>query len=121
MPLFGLLHFLSFKKCRLWLIIVVFLYIPLLAYSQPPDHFVPSALSGIQKGEFLLAQSRNDEALRLYESLINEGKGGGYAFRGLVRAYKNTAMIIHSCRFLKLKRQRKTNNDMAGIKKIIKN
>ena len=89
MPLFGLLHFLNFKKCRLWLIIVVFLYIPLLAHSQPPDHFAPSALSGIQKGEFLLAQSRNDEALRLYESLIDEGKGGGYAFRGIVRAYKN--------------------------------
>ena len=89
MPLFGLLHFLSFKKCRLWLIIVVFLYIPLLAHSQPPDHFAPSALSGIQKGEFLLAQSRNDEALRLYESLIDERKGGGYAFRGLVRAYTN--------------------------------
>ena len=33
-------------------------------------------------------QSLNVEALLLYQSLIIKGEGGGYAFRGLVRAYK---------------------------------
>ena len=33
-------------------------------------------------------QSLNEEALLLYQSLIIKGEGGGYAFRGLVRAYK---------------------------------
>jgi len=86
---FGFLHRLSFKKCHLWVIIVVFLYVPSFVHSQPSGHFDPSSLSPIQKGEFLLAQSLNDEALRLYEFLIDEGRGDGYAFRGMVRAYKN--------------------------------
>ena len=59
------------------------------AHSQPLGHFDPSSLSPIQRGEFLLAQSLNSEALRLYQSLIVEGKGNGYAFRGLIRAYKS--------------------------------
>lgn len=90
MPLFGFFRFLNCKEYHLWIITVVFLCIPPLVYSQPPDHFGPSSLSPIQKGEFLIAQSLNDEALQLYQSLINDGKGGEYAFRGMVRAYKNT-------------------------------
>ena len=89
MPLFGFSHLLSFKKYFSWMIIALLLYIPSLVHSQPSSHFAPSSLSPIQKGEFLLAQSLNDEALRLYQSLIDEGKEDEYAFRGMVRAYKN--------------------------------
>ena len=34
-------------------------------------------------------QSLNEEALLLYRSVISKGEGDGYAFRGLVRAYKS--------------------------------
>ena len=73
----------------IWVSITVFLYVPFLAQSKPLDHFDPSSLSPIQKGEFYLAQSLNTEALKIYQSLINEGKGDEYAFRGMIRAYKN--------------------------------
>ena len=89
MSLFGFFNLLSFKTYHPWMVIAVFLSIPSLVHSQPPEHFDSSSLSPTQKGEFLLAQSLNDEALRLYQSLIDEGKGDGYAFRGMVRAYKN--------------------------------
>ena len=85
--------FLIFKRTHPWVVIAVFLYIPSLVYSQPLGHFDPSSLSPIQKGEFLLAQSLDDEALKLYQSLIDEGKGGGYAFRGMIRAYENMDML----------------------------
>ena len=61
---------------------------PLLGNSQPQDHFNLSSLPPIQRGDFLLMQSLNEEALLLYKSLIAKGEGGGYAFRGLIRAYK---------------------------------
>jgi len=80
---------LSFEGRRLWTIIVMLLFIPSPMHSQPLDHFDSSLLSPVQKGEFLLARSLNDEALRLYQSLISEGKEGGYAFRGMVRAYES--------------------------------
>ena len=89
MPLFSFPRVLSFKKYHLWVIVTVFFCVPSLVHSQPLGHFDPSFLLPLQKGEFLLAQSLNDEALRLYQSLINEGKKGGYAFHGMVRAYKN--------------------------------
>ena len=75
------------------MVIAVFLSIPSLVHSKSPSHFDPSLLSPIQKGEYLLAQSLNDEALRLYQTLIGEEKGGGYAFRGMVRAYKNMGKL----------------------------
>ena len=77
-----------FKRPRIWMMIAFFLSIPLSVYSQPQGHFNPSSLSPIQRGDFLLLQSLNEEALLLYQSLIIKGEGGGYAFRGLVRAYK---------------------------------
>ena len=61
---------------------------PLPVYSQPQAHFNPSLLSPVQKGDFLLMQSLNEQALQLYESLIAKGEGGGYSFRGLILAYK---------------------------------
>ena len=89
MPLLVFPCLLIFKRYHLWIIIAVLLCVPFLAHSQPSGHFDPSSLPPMQKGEFLLAQSLNDDALRLYQSLIDEGKEGGYAFRGMVRAYKN--------------------------------
>ena len=89
MALFGLSYFLIFKKRHSWILIALFLSTPSLVDSKPLNHFDTPLLSPIQKGEFLLAQSLNDEALQLYQSLINERAGGSYAFRGMVRAYKN--------------------------------
>lgn len=86
---FGFLYLLSFQKFPPWIVIAVFLSIPSLVHAQLADHFDPSSLSSIKKGEFLLAQSLNDEALQLYQSLIHRGNESGYAFRGMVRAYKN--------------------------------
>ena len=71
------------------MIITFLLNIPSLAYPQPQKYFDAQSLSAIQKGELLLRQSLNDQALRLYQSLIDERKGGEYAFRGMVRAYKS--------------------------------
>jgi len=82
------LNLICFKRPRIWMMIAFFLSIPLSVYSQPQGHFNPSSLSPIQRGDFLLLQSLNEEALLLYQSLIIKGEGGGYAFRGLVRAYK---------------------------------
>jgi tetratricopeptide (TPR) repeat protein len=45
-------------------------------------------LSPIQRADFLLKQSFAKDALLLYESLIAKDGKNGYAFRGLVRAYK---------------------------------
>ena len=82
------LNLICFKRPRIWVMVAFFLAIPLSVYSQPQGHFNPSSLSPIQRGDFLLLQSLNEEALLLYQSLIIKGEGGGYAFRGLVRAYK---------------------------------
>ena len=38
-------------------------------------------------------QSLNDDALRLYQSLIVKDGTSGYAFRGLVRAYKGMGSL----------------------------
>jgi tetratricopeptide (TPR) repeat protein len=45
-------------------------------------------LSPLERGNFLLTQSLYDEALKVYRSLIADGIGGEYAFRGLVKAHK---------------------------------
>jgi tetratricopeptide (TPR) repeat protein len=45
-------------------------------------------LSPLEKGNFLLKKSLYDQALKVYQSLIAEGIGGEYAFRGLVKAHK---------------------------------
>ena len=78
-----------FKRHCIWIMTALSLSIPLLVHSQPQGHFNPTFLSPIQKGDFLLMQSLNEEALLLYQSLITKGEAGGYAFRGLVRAYKS--------------------------------
>ena len=92
-PLYFISHFMNLKRHFFWRIIwvgiTVFLCVPFLAHSKPLDYFDPSSLPPIQKGEFYLAQSLNTEALKIYQSLINEGKGDEYAFRGMIRAYKN--------------------------------
>jgi tetratricopeptide (TPR) repeat protein len=59
-----------------------------LGHSQPSNHFDPLSLSPLQRGNFLLAQSLYDQALKAYQSLITDGVGGEYAFRGLVKSYK---------------------------------
>ena len=86
---FELHHFWDCKKYCSWIVSALFLYFPSLVYSQPSTHLNSPSLSPIQKGELLLAQSLNKEALELYQSLIIAGNGDGYAFRGLVRAYQN--------------------------------
>ena len=83
------LNLICFKRPRIWVMAAFFWAIPLSVYSQPQGHFNSSSLSPIQRGDFLLMQSLNEEALLLYQSLITKGEGGEYAFRGLVRAYKS--------------------------------
>jgi len=61
--------------------------------SQPQSHFNSSLLSPIQRADFLLMQSLNEEALLLYQSLIVRDETSGYAFRGLVRAYKGMGRL----------------------------
>ena len=77
------------KKSYIWVMTLLLLFFPPVVFSQPQGHFYPSSLSPIQRGDFLLMQSLNEEALLLYQSLIAKGKEGGYAFRGLVRTYKS--------------------------------
>ena len=77
-----------FKLHFSWMMAFFFFFHPLSVCSQPQAHFNPSSLSPVQKGDFLLAQSLNEQALQLYESLIAKGEGGGYSFRGLILAYK---------------------------------
>ncbi len=72
----------------MWIIVFLLFFKPLSVYSQPQGQFNPSLLSPVQKGDFLLMQSLNEQALQLYESLIAKGEGGGYSFRGLILAYK---------------------------------
>tara|TARA_B100001964_G_scaffold128848_1_gene142518 strand:+ start:768 stop:1688 length:921 start_codon:yes stop_codon:yes gene_type:complete len=77
------------RRSVLEMAIAILLCFPSLVYSQPHNHFDPSTLPPIKKGEFLLSQSLNEEALQIFQSLIEERREGGYAFRGMVRAYKN--------------------------------
>lgn len=61
--------------------------------DQPPGHLDSSSLSPFNKGEFLLSQSRNEEAAALFRSLMSKGDAGGYVFRGLIRAYRNMGQL----------------------------
>jgi len=61
--------------------------------SQPLNHSSSSLLSPIERAEFLLKQSLNEEALLLYQSLIVKDGTNGYAFRGLVRAYERMGRL----------------------------
>ena len=61
--------------------------------SKPQSHFNSSLLSPIQRADFLLMQSLNEEALLLYQSLIVKDEANGYPFRGLVRAYKGMGRL----------------------------
>jgi len=79
----------QFKKSYVWLVTLSLLLSPPVVFPQPQGHFNPLSLSPIQRGDFLLMQSLNEEALLLYQSLIAKGKEREYAFRGLVRAYKS--------------------------------
>ena len=77
-----------FKRYLISIVGFLLFFHPLSVYSQPQAHFNPSLLSPVQKGDFLLMESLNEQALQLYESLIAKGEGGGYSFRGLILAYK---------------------------------
>jgi len=72
----------------MWLLIIMSLSISSLAHSQPLNHLGSLSLPPLERGKFLLTQSLYDQALRVYQSLIADGIGGEYAFRGLVQAYK---------------------------------
>ena len=73
--------------------ILLSLSFPPPVYSKPQSHFNSSLLSPIQRADFLLMQSLNEEALLLYQSLIIKDKANGYPFRGLVRAYKGMGRL----------------------------
>jgi tetratricopeptide (TPR) repeat protein len=81
------------KRPAVWIIILLWLLFPSLVCSQPLNHSSSSLLSPIQRAEFLLKQSLNEEALLLYQSLILKDGANGYAFRGLVRAYKGMSRL----------------------------
>ena len=88
---------LYFKRDSIWIIIILSLSFPPSVCSQPQSHFNSSLLSPIQRADFLLMQSLNEDALFLYQSLIIKDGTSGYAFRGLVRAYKGMVKtkIVH--------------------------
>ena len=81
------------KRDYIWIITILSLFFPPSVCSQPQSHFNSSLLSPIQRADFLLMQSLNDDALRLYQSLIVKDGTSGYAFRGLVRAYKGLGRL----------------------------
>ena len=81
------------KRLSVWIIILLSLSFPSLVYSQPLNHSSSSLLSPIQRAEFLLKESLNEEALLLYQSLVLKDGANGYAFRGLVRAYKGMGRL----------------------------
>ena len=81
------------KKPSIWIIILLSLSFPSLVCSQPLNYSSSSLLSPIQRAEFLLKQSLNEEALLLYQSLVLKDGANGYAFRGLVRAYKGMGRL----------------------------
>ena len=83
----------DFKRPAVWIIILLSLPFPSLLCSQPLNHSSPSLISPIQRAEFLLKQSLNEEALLLYQSLIVKDGTNGYAFRGLVRAYERMGRL----------------------------
>ena len=69
------------------------MFSPSLVCSQPLNHSKLSLLSPIQRAEILLKRSLNEEALLLYKSLVLKDGANGYAFRGLVRAYKGMGRL----------------------------
>ena len=81
------------KRLFVWIIILLSLSFPSLLCSQPLNHSSSSLLSPIRRAEFLLKQSLNEEALLLYQSLVLKDGANGYAFRGLVRAYKGMGRL----------------------------
>ena len=81
------------KRDYIWIITILSLSFPPSVCSQPQSHFNSSLLSPIQRADFLLMQSLNDDALLLYQSLIVKDGTSGYAFRGLVRAYKGMGRL----------------------------
>ena len=84
---------LYFKRGYIWIMILLSLSSPPPVYSKPQSHFNSSLLSPIQRADFLLMQSLNEEALLLYQSLIVKDEANGYHFRGLVRAYKGMGRL----------------------------
>jgi tetratricopeptide (TPR) repeat protein len=82
-----------FKRVYLWVIIIWSLSFSSLVYSQPLNHSDSALLSPIQRADFLLMKSLYNEALLLYKSLIVKDDTNGYAFRGLVRAYKGMGRL----------------------------
>mgnify|MGYP003970910099 FL=1 len=84
---------LYFKRGYIWIMILLSLSFPPPVCSKPQSHFNSSLLSPIQRADFLLMQSLNEEALLLYQSLIVKDEANGYHFRGLVRAYKGMGRL----------------------------
>ena len=84
---------LYFKRGYIWIMILLSLSFPPPVCSKPQSHFNSSLLSPIQRADFLLMQSLNEEALLLYQSLIVKDEANGYPFRGLVRAYKGMGRL----------------------------
>lgn len=83
----------NLKRSSVWIIILLSLFSPSLVCSQPLNHSKLSLLSPIQRAEILLKRSLNEEALLLYQSLVLKDGANGYAFRGLVRAYKGMGRL----------------------------
>ena len=81
------------KRPAAWIVILLSLSFPSLVCSQPLNHSSSSLLSPIQRAEFLLKESLNEEALLLYQSLVLKDGANGYAFRGLVLAYKRMGRL----------------------------
>ena len=89
MPRSAFPHLPVFFRRILGVTLVFFAMGPLLLQAHPSNHLGLPSLSPVQKGEFLLSQSRNQEAADQFRSLMAEGEVDGYVFRGLIRAYLN--------------------------------
>jgi len=85
---------LYFKRDYIWIITLLSLSFPPSVCSHPQSNFNSSLLSPMQRADSLLMQSLDEEALLLYQSLIiKDGTRSGYAFRGLVRAYRGMGRL----------------------------
>jgi tetratricopeptide (TPR) repeat protein len=86
---------------------VLALWVLLLFSTTPagavenPSHPSQLTFSAKQKAEFLLVRKQHEEAIRAYQSLLQEENADSPLFRGLVKAYEGAKRLTEAENFIK--------------------
>jgi tetratricopeptide (TPR) repeat protein len=80
---------------------VIFIFIsPGQSFAQTPNHPQMPKLSSMQMAEMYHKRGEYDEAIKIYQSILESGERGSDLFRGLIRTWRDSGKSLLAIEFI---------------------